>query len=145
MQKQRRAKDGAPGTRRYGFVGNTGHESITGKNRIDEVRKGTAVSITLEQSESASVLQLEGVIDISSAGELKGQLLKALEAGQPVSVSLGSATELDVTAVQLLWAAERKARGAGVSYSIAEAPPEPVLAALSEVGLQQFIIAANAE
>jgi anti-anti-sigma regulatory factor len=103
------------------------------------------VGITLKQSKSKSVLRLEGVIDISSAGELKEQLLKALESGQPVSVSLQGATDLDVTAVQLLWAAERKAKGAGVSYSIADAPPEPVLAALSEAGLQQFILAANAE
>jgi hypothetical protein len=57
-----------------------------------------------------------------------------------VRVSLEGATDLDVTAVQLLWAAGRKAKGSGVAYSIADAPPELVLAALSEAGLQQFIV-----
>jgi hypothetical protein len=45
--------------------------------------------------------------------------------------------------VQLLWAAGRKAKGSGVEYSIVSVAPEPILDALSEAGLQQFISPVN--
>ncbi len=69
------------------------------------------MGVTLEQSERLIVLRLEGVIDIASAAELKLLLQDALKSGKEVSVSLEAATELDVTVFQLLWAAEREARG----------------------------------
>jgi anti-anti-sigma factor len=103
------------------------------------------VAITLEQSGSQGVLHLEGAIDIASASELKELLLKALESAAEVRVSLDGATGLDVTAVELLWAAERKAKGAGVGFALAGAVPEPVLSALREAGLQQFLVSVNAE
>jgi len=98
------------------------------------------VGITLEQSELSDVLRLEGVIDISSAGELKEELRKALESGHPVHLSLESATDLDVTAVQLLWAAERKAKGAEVSFVLDGTIPEPVSTALNLAGFQTFLV-----
>jgi ABC-type transporter Mla MlaB component len=101
------------------------------------------MGVTLEQSEALNLLRLEGPVGISCAAEFKGLLSQALDSGCEVRVSLEGTTDLDVTAVQLLWAAERKARGAGVQYSIVDRPPEPVLAALSESGLQQFIFPVN--
>ena len=104
------------------------------------------MGVTLEQSEALNLLRLEGAVDIGCAAEFKGLLEQALGSGCAVRVSLEGATDLDVTAVQLLWAAERKAKGAGVGYLDCRAlPPEPVLAALSEAGLQQFIFPVNAE
>jgi anti-anti-sigma factor len=102
------------------------------------------VGVTLEQSESLSVLRLQGAIDIASAGELKELLLKALElpkqeSPKEVSVSLEGATDMDVTAVQLLWAAKRNARASGVRFSLSGAVPEQLLANLSVVGLQPLI------
>jgi len=91
------------------------------------------------QSETLNLLRLEGVVGIGCAAEFKGLLEQALGSGCAVRVSLEGATDLDVTAVQLLWAAERKAKGGGAGFSISGRPPEPVLAALSEAGLQQFI------
>ena len=98
------------------------------------------MGVTLKQEESLNLFCLEGAVDIGCAAEFKGLLAQALGSGCAVRVSLQSATDLDVTAVQLLWAAGRKAKGSGVAYSIADAPPELVLAALSEAGLQQFIV-----
>jgi len=97
------------------------------------------VPIVLEQSESLSVLRLEGAIDIASAGELKELLLKALQSPKEVNISLADATDLDVTAVQLLWAAERKAKGSGVRFSLAGDVPEQIRSNLGEAGLQQLI------
>jgi len=106
---------------------------------MTDARKESSLGITLEQSEMASVLRLEGVIDISSAGELKEQLLKALESGQPVHLALEGATDLDVTAVQLLWAAERKAKSAGLSFGLDGTVPETVSTAWIHAGFQTFL------
>ncbi len=105
--------------------------------------------VTLEQNDTRSMIRLEGAIDIGSAGELKTLLVQALEQGKDgpgkeVRVALAAATDMDVTAVQLLWAAERKARGAGVGFALADAVPEPVLSALGEAGLQQFLVFVDA-
>jgi anti-anti-sigma regulatory factor len=98
------------------------------------------VAITLQQHKKLNVLRLKGVIDISSATELKEHLLTAQGLGKEVRVSIKDATDLDVTAVQLLWAAERKAKGAGVGFYLAGPAPKEMVAALSEAGLQQFLM-----
>lgn len=101
------------------------------------------MGVTLEQSETLNLLRLEGAVGIGCAAEFKGLLQQALGSGREVRVSLQAATDLDVTAAQMLWAAERKAKGTGKGYSIVDAPPEQVLAALNEAGLQQFVFPVN--
>ena len=103
------------------------------------------MSIVLEQSESCSVLRLEGAIDIAAAAELKQMLLKALEpavqaASNEVCLSLEGATDLDVTAVQLLYAARCRAKASGVEWLIDADVPEQLLCALNETGLQQYLV-----
>ncbi|MGA2887491.1 MAG: STAS domain-containing protein [Terracidiphilus sp.] len=104
------------------------------------------MSLTVEQSESQNVILLEGAIDIASAGELKELLLKALGSGKKkLRVSFDGATALDVTAVELLWAAEREAAKAGVEFSFAgQAAPE-ALAALADAGLETFLVSSGAK
>jgi anti-anti-sigma factor len=98
------------------------------------------MGITLDESKSKVVIGLEGVVDISSAAELKTLLLQALNTGKKVRVSLKGATVLDVTAVELLWAAEREASKVSVGFSFAGPAPAEVSAALDEAGLQQFLV-----
>jgi len=45
-----------------------------------------------------------------------------------------------VTAVELLWAAEREASKAGAGFLFVEPAPAGVSAALGEAGLQQFLV-----
>jgi len=97
------------------------------------------MGITLDESGAQAVIGLEGVVDISSATELKTLLLRALHCGKKVRVSLDKVTDLDVTAVELLWAAEREASKAGVKFSFFGPVPVEVSAALGEAGLQQFL------
>jgi anti-anti-sigma regulatory factor len=99
------------------------------------------MGITLDESGAQAVIGLEGVVDISSATELKTLLLRALHCGKKVRVSYDGATDLDVTAVQLLWAAERKANKAGVGFSFAGPARAELSVALGEAGLLQFLIA----
>ena len=53
-------------------------------------------------------------------------------------MDLESATELDVTALQLLWAAEREARGSGVGFTLAGRVPEEISVAVSDAGFKNF-------
>jgi anti-anti-sigma regulatory factor len=98
------------------------------------------MGITLDESKSKVVIGLDGAVDISSAAELKTLLLRALNSGKKLRVSLDKATDLDVTAVELLWAAQREASKTGVGFSYTGPAPVAVSAMLSEAGLQQFLI-----
>jgi len=103
------------------------------------------VPVTLNQDGSLSLLRLKGAIDIGCAAELKRLLLEAFKSGGEVCVSAEGATDLDSTAVQLLWAAEREAKGAGVKFSLTGLASEQISAALGEAGLKQFLIPVDAE
>ena len=96
------------------------------------------MAVTLEQSEALNEIRLEGVIDISCAAELKALLLQALESGKTVRVSVEEAVDLDVTAFQLLWAAEREARGLGVEFAFAGRVAEHFSAELAHAGFESF-------
>ena len=99
--------------------------------------------VSLEQEGALSRIRLEGAIDIGCALELKALLVQGLKTGSEVRVLLAEATELDVTVVQLLWAARREAKASSVGFAFDGQAPEPVSAALAEVGIENF--AANGE
>jgi anti-anti-sigma regulatory factor len=105
-----------------------------GRNRKPVGRKTMAVTLKLE--EAASRVTLEGAVDISSAADLKAALMQAVDAGVEVVVSLAGATDLDVTAVQLLWAARRAAADAGIEFSFGGKEPEAIATALQDAGLE---------
>jgi len=98
------------------------------------------VGIAVEQREKLNLVCLDGAVDIASAAELKTSLIQALEPGHALSIALDRCTHLDVTAVQLLWAAERKAKALGVEFTLAGAVPEPVSATLREAGFENLTI-----
>jgi hypothetical protein len=67
------------------------------------------MGVALTEAEGASLISLEGAIDIARAVELRTVLVAALKEGRQLRVCLDEAAELDVTAFQLLWAAGREA------------------------------------
>ena len=89
---------------------------------------------------SPGTIVLEGAVEIDQAAELKCRLEAALAGGGAVRVDLERTTELDVTAVQLLWAAGRAARAAGIDFALAP-PPAEVMAALAEADLAGLLAA----
>jgi anti-anti-sigma regulatory factor len=103
------------------------------------------VPATLEQDAGLNVIRLEGAMEIGCAAELKRLLVEALASGPEVRISQEGATDLDVTAVQLLWAAARQAQGAGVKFTLTGPASREVSAALGEAGLQQFLVPVDAE
>jgi len=90
-----------------------------------------------DQGEALSVIRLQGDVNICSAAEFKQILLRALARGKDVRVDLSSVTELDLSALQLLWAAEREAKGAGVEFSFAGQCQQDVAFALAAAGFEK--------
>lgn len=95
------------------------------------------MSVVSSGEEKCCRIQFDGVIDISCAEEVKSALTEALEAGKAISISLAGATDLDVTAVQLLWAAGREAGQRGLEFDVTGLP-EPVSRLLQEADLNRF-------
>jgi len=93
------------------------------------------VRVALSQEAETAMIWLEGAIDITTAGDLKAALLEAIEAGSAISVVVDTATDLDVTAVQLLWAANREAKRAGIKSAVVGTWCEPVRSLLESMGL----------
>ncbi len=100
--------------------------------------------VTLEQKDALASIRLEGAIDVGCAAELKEFLIQKLKSGSAVYVALESATLLDITAVQLLWAAAREAKRVGVGFEFKGQAPEAVRCALAEAGIEDFPVPASA-
>jgi anti-anti-sigma regulatory factor len=94
--------------------------------------------VILEERDALSVICLDGVIDISDAEELKRLLLQALKLKDGVRVSLQGAADLDITAMQLLWAAERETVKLGAPFTLAGVVPKEISAAISSAGFDNF-------
>lgn len=103
------------------------------------------MGVALDQNKKLNLIRLEGEVDIGMAAELKQLLLQALGSGKEMRVSVQSATSVDVTALQLLWAAEREARGSGVAFTLAGEIPKPVSDSLISAGFQKFPVSADAK
>jgi anti-anti-sigma factor len=104
-----------------------------------------AVPVTFDRSEAPGVIRLEGDIDIASAAQLKEVLLEALALRGEAQISLETATGIDITAVQLLWAAEREAKASGVVLALKGPVPETLRATLHEAGFESFPFTNDAE
>jgi anti-anti-sigma regulatory factor len=100
--------------------------------------KEFAVANGVIQDAESKTIRLEGAIDIGCAAELKQALLEALAQGKELHVALNGATDLDVTAMQLLWAARRTAQQSGASSGVASEMPAPIAAALADAGIDLF-------
>lgn len=106
--------------------------------------KEKCLPVSLEQDGALSRIRLQGAIDIGCAQELKQLLVQGVTAGVELHVLLAEATDLDVTAMQLIWAARRSAEVSGVAFMISGAEPESVSSALGNAGLEQFLFPSEA-
>jgi anti-anti-sigma regulatory factor len=96
---------------------------------------------TLEQSAGVCRVRLQGDLSIASAAELKASLLGALASATELQVDLAEATALDITAMQLLWAANEEARRSGHAFTLAGNIPEEMLLGFREAGFENIPIA----
>lgn len=90
----------------------------------------------MERHDGHPLIRLEGECTLTSAAELKSLLLEGLAAGGDLRLDLEGAEEIDITIMQLLWAAGREARRAGSAIAIAVS--EAAGRAAREAGFPQF-------
>lgn len=93
---------------------------------------------TVEERENTSLVRLDGAIDIASAVEMKSILLNVLASKKGIRLACEGATEIDITAVQLLYAAERDAAKTGISFALEGSVPDEITVAMTDAGLVQF-------
>jgi len=65
------------------------------------------VPLTIERNETGCLIRVEGEFTVTSASELKNLLLEGL--AKHLQVDLTQAEEIDVSLLELLWAAARDA------------------------------------
>jgi anti-anti-sigma factor len=94
--------------------------------------------VTFDRSVQPATIRLEGEIDIAVAAALKTLLLEALASEKDARISMEAATGMDVTAVQLLWAAERQARASATVLTIDGPIPEALSTAVRDAGFERF-------
>jgi anti-anti-sigma regulatory factor len=94
--------------------------------------------IALYEGRTRCVIRLEGDIDITCSDELKRTLIEAISTRKELWVDLARATDLDVTAIQLLWAATREAERLGVSFGVTGQVPEKIISTVREAGFAEF-------
>ena len=76
------------------------------------------MSVTMERNDSHLLIRLEGAVNLTSAAELKALLLEGLASGGELRLDLERADEIDITVMQLLWAAGREAARAGSKVEV---------------------------
>jgi len=96
-----------------------------------------------EDQEKYSIC-LEAEVDIGCAAELKATLIEAVASRKEVRLNLEQVTGLDVTALQLLWAAARAAGQTGVPFSFTGEGRETLTRAAGEMGVD-FALAAHSD
>ena len=94
------------------------------------------MAVTIERLESQAVIRLAGEFTLTSAAELKSLLLQGLASGNDLRLDLEQAEEIDITLMQLLWAAGREAdrKGASISIQVSDA----AATAAREAGFERF-------
>lgn len=78
---------------------------------------------------------LEGDLTIASAPELKERLLEAVKSGKAIAVSLAGVRSLDITSIQLLWAACRQCQAEGGSLTLTAPVPAQIAAKMEAAGI----------
>ena len=98
--------------------------------------RSRVLPITADQDERSWVIRLDGDFNVTSAADLKGVLLEGLASGKDLLLDLEHAGEIDITVLQLLWAAGHEAgrRNPGMVSRVSEAAAKVA----REAGFENF-------
>ena len=75
-------------------------------------------SCQITTSESSSVITLATKVKVAQAAEFKSILIAALQEKKPIRVDMSDLNELDVSIIQLLYAAKNKAKDNDIDFDI---------------------------
>lgn len=92
--------------------------------------------LTVDRKETRWLIRLEGEASITSAAEFKGLLLEALASAQELELDLEHAGSIDVTLLQLAWAAGREAARAGSGF--VTRPSQAAVSFAQDLGFDGF-------
>lgn len=93
------------------------------------------MGITSSTAKETTVVELRGSVDISQAADLKTLLCDAIASSPSVTIEAGEVSEMDITSIQLLWAAQRRARAEGKTFRIGGSWNPALETGLRESGL----------
>lgn len=96
------------------------------------------MSITLENNEGACIIRFAGEIDVSCSSELKRMLMETITSLKDLRLDLERASDLDITTLQLIWAAARELEKAGKALTLHDRVPEAIVGAIREAGFEKF-------
>jgi anti-anti-sigma regulatory factor len=97
------------------------------------------VSTTLHVSDERCVVRIEGDSDINGSEELKSLLIEALSKGREFCLDMTQASNLDITAIQLCWAAARDARKQGMAVTVSGSLPDPLRRTVIDGGMPELL------
>ncbi|MGA7243713.1 MAG: STAS domain-containing protein [Terracidiphilus sp.] len=97
------------------------------------------MAINVEDQNGRRRIRLDDVVDIAQAAELKQILMEAIGSFAPVSIQVSGASAIDVTAVQLLWAALSHASTTGKEFAIVGPWDEEIERSLSCTGISPIM------
>ncbi len=92
--------------------------------------------VSLDQDETRCTLRIDGEATISLSASLKQHLLHALALEAPVHIDLSAISDVDISALQLFWAARRESESLGKELTFSAPLPELVLTQLRHAELE---------
>jgi anti-anti-sigma factor len=101
--------------------------------RIPESRGNMAVTVDIQ--EGTRYIRLTGSLDIAHAAELKRVLVDAIPSSPRVCIEVAGVSAIDVTIVQLLWAAVSYAKSAGLDLILEGPVSEAAAKSLALTGI----------
>ena len=96
----------------------------------------SSLQIEVERLESHSVIRLQGELNVACAGELKRVLVATMAEGGDLQVDLEGVVAIDISILQLLWAARGEAKRNGTDF--AAGASEAVRWAARDAGFDLF-------
>lgn len=94
------------------------------------------MSVTMERNDAGALIRLDGSVTVTAATELRRLLVEGLACSSSLQMDLERVDEIDITTLQLLWAAGREAIRVGGSIKIDL--PETFGLAAREAGFEHF-------
>jgi anti-anti-sigma regulatory factor len=94
------------------------------------------VPLIREQVDDNTVLRLQGTCTVTCVAEMKTLVLEGLATGNPLTVDLEAAEEIDITILQLLWTVGREAARTGAMVLVRA--PESARILAREAGFEAF-------
>jgi anti-anti-sigma regulatory factor len=85
-----------------------------------------------------NVIRLEGELGIANSAELKETLLTTIASPKNLELDLSAVTDIDVTTIQLLYAAARETRKSNSPLGIRGKVPEHIQQSVQQAGFTSF-------